>query len=249
MLFYEHNNLTAGEWGAIRRELRRALSSVDPPRRATGVDITTDIQLQVLRTRMFGVALKIVEFFDPEAATRDPKTRRTAVGPLVHDLSKAAYEAVKAVRAEPASDSVFGQLSAQMAGPMATLTFPGVWPVHLAAALGVLSPSPPRFPAPRKKSAPGYHDPVCQSGLAKLRLVGGRIDGRVFDLEGVRWVGDITGGLDGLRAQAVNVLQGAGLGVTSALEGTGRSLWVSLEGRRMMLGEESAEKEGVASGS
>ena len=90
---------------------------------------------------------------------------------------------------------------------------------------------------------PGYYDPVCQAGLAKLRLVGGRIEGKVFDYEGVRWVGGIDGGLDGLRAQLVAVLQGAGLGLTGSLEAASRSLWVSLEGRKLQLEEEGKPAE------
>ena len=262
MLFYEHNNLTAGEWAAVRRELRKALAAVPPPSpspalseggRATSPDPERDVALQVLRARMFAVSLKIVEFFDPAAAAGAPATKRLPASaggaPLVHDLSEAAYEAVRSVDLDTApADSVFAQLAPYMTGPVAGLLFPGVWPAHLAAALSVLSPVPGVFPAPSRKKSPGYYDPACQSGLAKLRLMGGRVEGRVLDFEGVRWVGGIQGGLEGLRAQLVAVLQGAGLGVTSALEGAGRSLWFGLEGRRMMLEEEAKPQEAAGEG-
>jgi hypothetical protein len=122
-----------------------------------------------------------------------------------------------------------------MVGPIAALILPAVSPVHLATALSVLSPVPGVFPAPTRKKSPGYHDPVCQNGLAKLLLVGGRIEGKIFDQAGLNWVGGIDGGLDGLRAQLVNTLQGAGLGITGTLDAGSRSIWLSLEGRKLQL--------------
>ena len=53
------------------------------------------------------------------------------------------------------------------------------------------------------------------------------------------WVGGIDGGLDALRAQLVYLLQSAGMGLTSALEGAGKSLWLTMESRRSVLEEES----------
>ena len=59
-----------------------------------------------------------------------------------------------------------------------------------------------------------------------------------MDSEGARWVGAIEGGLEGLRGQLVRALEEVGAGVTGALEGMGRSLWVTVEARRGMLDEE-----------
>jgi large subunit ribosomal protein L10 len=76
-------------------------------------------------------------------------------------------------------------------------------------------------------------------------LVGGRIEDKVFDLEGVKWVGGIDGGLEGLRAQLVYLLQSAGLGLTTALEGASKSLWLTMESRRSVMEEEqNGPKEG-----
>ena len=77
-------------------------------------------------------------------------------------------------------------------------------------------------------------------------LLAARVEGRVFDVEGARWVGGIEGGIGGLRAKLVAMLQGVGAGVTSTLEAAGRSLWVTVEGRRGML-EEEEEKGGKES--
>lgn len=73
-------------------------------------------------------------------------------------------------------------------------------------------------------------------------LLGARVEGRILDMEGVRWVGGIDGGIDGLRAQLVYMLQGVGAGITTALEGAGQSLYFTMESRRQMLEEESKPK-------
>ncbi|CAH0054267.1 unnamed protein product [Clonostachys solani] len=242
ILFFQHSNITAEEWAAVKRELKKALEAVPATTSLPGsapVNISPHVKLEVVRTNMLNVALKIVEFHDPEAAAAKSTTARTSRGPIVHDLSEAAYEAIN--RDVP-EDSAYAQIQPLMVGPLATLTIPAVSPAHLAAALTVLAPVPGKFPAPRKKKNPGFHDPTCQNGLAKLLLVGGRIEGQIFDQSGVNWVGGIEGGLDGLRAQLVHVLQSAGLGLSTALEGHSKSLWLTLESRKTQLEEESGEK-------
>ncbi|KAI1115305.1 hypothetical protein F5Y14DRAFT_440632 [Nemania sp. NC0429] len=234
MLFFQHNNLTAVEWAAVRRELRASLSKVPPPLAGPDgtapVDVTSSIELQVLRTRMFNVACKIVDYFKPE----DQAEKSNA---YAHDLSTTAYKAIKEATIDESSP--YGQIRPLLIGPVAAVTLPTVSPAHLAAILQVLSPSPPAFPAPSRKKNPGYYDPVAQSGFQKLILIGGRIEGKAFDLDGVRWVGGIQGGLDGLRAQLISLLQQAGLSLTTALEGQSKGLWLALEGRRTQLEEES----------
>lgn len=245
ILFFQHSNLTAIEWAAVRRELKKVLLEVPSPNAAPGtepLDITPLVQLQVLRTNMLSVAMKIVEFYNPEVAAASAKTTRTARGPVIHDLSEAAYEAVK--NAEVPADSSFAQIEPLLVGPLAALVLPAVSPAHVAAALSVLAPVPGQFPAPTRKKSPGFHDPICQNGLAKLLLVGGRIENKIFDKAGVNWVGGIQGGMDGLRAQLVGILQGAGLGITTALEGGSKSLWLALEGRKTQLEEENKGQDG-----
>ncbi|KAI1102744.1 hypothetical protein F4804DRAFT_312089 [Jackrogersella minutella] len=240
ILFFQHNNVTFVEWAAVRRELRAALAKVPAPIAGPDgrvpVDISESIELQVIRTRIFGIGLKIVEFFDADA-------HKGQSNAYTHDLSATAYETIS--KAPIDENSMYGQISPLLAGPLAVLTFPAVSPAHLAAVISTLAPSPPAFPAPSRKKNPGYHDPIAQSGLQKLILVGGRIDGKVFDQEGLRWVGGIEGGLDGLRSQLISMLQSAGLGLTTALEGQSKGLWLALEGRRTQLEEGSggAKKE------
>lgn len=239
VLFFQHSNLTAVEWAAVRRELKKAISAVAPIASGVGgqpVDISSNVQLQVLRTNMFNVALKIVEFYNPNVAAAMSSTPRTARGPIVHDLSEAAYQAIH--NAEVSAESAYGQIEPLLVGPLAALVVPAVSPTHLAAALSILAPVPGTFPAPTRRKNPGYHDSTCQNGLAKLTLVGGRIEGKVFDQAGVNWVGSIPGGLEGLRSQLVHVLQSAGLGLTTTLEGGSKNLWLALEGRKEQLKEE-----------
>ncbi|KAI0914977.1 hypothetical protein F4823DRAFT_3779 [Ustulina deusta] len=233
MLFFQHNNLTAVEWAAVRREVRAALAEVPSPVAGPDgtipVDISSSIELQVLRTRIFNLSCKIIEYFKPE----DQAEKSNA---YTHDLSKTAYESIKQATVD--DSSTYGQINPLITGPIAALTFPSVSPAHLAAALKVLSPSP-AFPAPTRRKNPGYHDPAAQGGFQKLILIGGRIEGKAFDNAGVNWVGGIEGGLDGLRAQLVSLLHHAGLGLTTALEGHSKGLWLALEGRRTQLEEES----------
>jgi large subunit ribosomal protein L10 len=231
ILFFQHNNLTASEWSAVRRELRKALGEMPISDPAPSFNIATSIELQVMRTRMLDVAFKIVEFFDADAAKQKPNT-------YAHDLSEAAYEAIKAADlANP--KSTYAQISPVLTGPIAALTFPIVSPAHLKTALSILSPSAPAFPAPSRKKNPGYYDPIAQNAFQKLLLIGGRVEGRIFDDAGVKWVGGIEGGLDGLRAQLVHLLQSAGLGLTTTLEGGAKGLWLALESRRTQLDEEA----------
>lgn len=77
-----------------------------------------------------------------------------------------------------------------------------------------------------------------QSGLQKLLMLGARVEGKVFDSEGTRWVGGIGGGLEGLRGQLVAMLQGFGGGLTNTLESASKSLYFTVEGRRTMLEDE-----------
>lgn len=251
ILMFQSNNLTAVEWAALRRELRAALANVpvptaSPDGQTAPVDIKEGILLQVVRTRTLNQALKVVEFYDPATVAAMPTTNGGAQKVYNHDLSVAAYEAVKAAEENIPEDSLYAQLSPLLVGPMALLTFPAVSPQHLAAALSILAPSPPAFPAPTRKKNPGYYDLTMQSALQKLLLIGGRVEGKAFDNDGVRWVGGIEGGLDGLRAQLVAMLQSAGMGLTSTLEGAGKSLYLTVEGRRTMLedAEKGPEKEG-----
>lgn len=226
MLFFQHNNLRAAEWTGIRRELDAALF------RAAKVSGETELRdagrkpkIHVVNGSIFAAALRVLEFYKP-GATGEPK----------HYLSEEAYRATlwprgnsKAPRTKPT------KLEGLFTGPVAVLAFPELSPHLLACALSILSPLPGTFPAPRRREAPGLYEAPVQNGLEKLLLLGARVDGKAMDREGVKWLGSLAarGGLEGLRAEVVGLLQGVGMGLAGTLEGASRSLWSTMESRRM----------------
>lgn len=242
MLVFQHNNLKSAEWVGIRRELATALAKVDEE---LGGEVGSDTKLQVVQTGIFSSALRVVEFWDPkfDSQQSDPAGNPKKGSKSSHGLSKKAYEVANANK-----KSTQHGLEPLLSGPLAVLTLPAVSPAHLKAAIQILAPSAPDFPAPKRKAVPSYHEPSVQAGLQKFMLLGARVEGKVFDLEGVKWVGGIEGGLDGLRARLVQMLQGVGGGVTRTLEAAGRSLYVTVEGRRGMLEEEEKGKGGASKG-
>ena len=252
MIFFQHTNLKANEWTAVRRELAQALAKVDESRRARGLaesDLANAIKVQIINASVFGAALRVVEYYEPKPPENilpiDPQIRTSSELPplesrpqdpaMAHALSRAAYDAVYKRKSEH-------PLTPLLVGSLALLTFPTITAEHLKTALSILSPQKPNFPAPKRRTNPGYYDPNVQAGIQKLLLLAARIDGKVFDMEGTRWVGSIEGGIDGLRGQLVAMLQGFGAGITSTLEGAGKSLYLTMESRRTMLDEEEGDK-------
>ncbi|OJD38646.1 uncharacterized protein BKCO1_4000137 [Diplodia corticola] len=254
-LLFQHNNLRAVEWSGIRRELAKALRKVDDDLAAAGTPsaVPADaIKIHTVQTGIFRSALRVVEFYDPllaadlaaqqhtpppsSPATQSSKQLLASDALLTHTLSARAH-AVASDRAKK------HELEVLLSGPVALVTFPVVSPQHLAAALCILAPQSPDFPAPRRKASPDYHEPAVQAGLQKLMLLGARVEGKVFDGVGTRWVGGIQGGLGGLRAQLVGMLQGAGAQVANALESASRSLYFTVESRRLDMEEKEKPKE------
>ena len=236
---------------SIRRELAIALRKIDAERVAAGQEPLADqVKIQVIQTNIFASALKVVEFFNPSETPIDhPTNPRTPTSARVsltgnkvdderftHGLSRHAYEVAN-------NRKLKHDLEPLLSGPLAVVAFPSVSPQHLKTVLSILSPMAPDFPAPKRKASPDYYEPAVQSGLQKLMLLGARVEGKVFDVEGTKWVGSIPGGIDGLRASLVQMLQGIGGSLTSALEGASRSLYFTVESRRMDMEEKENPKE------
>lgn len=248
IVFFQHTNLKAAEWVGIRRELTAALRKADEQLAKQGSrseDLIGDyVKFEVIKTNIFEPALRVAEYFKPGQLQQPPEPvgGLTGIGSgkedlsLTHALSEAAYRVASEHKGEH-------PLTPVLTGAVAILTFPAVSPVHLKTAFSILSPQAPSFPAPTRRAVPSYYDPPVQDGLKKLLLLGARIDGQVFDMEGTRWVGSIEGGIDGLRAQLVALLQGFGVGLTSTLESASRNLWFTMESRRNMLEEAEKPKE------
>lgn len=225
MLFFQFNNLKSSEWVLVRHQLAIALQKFDASLPPSSPPLADNIKIQVIQTRIFQSALLVVDYFRPDKLPPSPDS-------FTHALSRTARDAV-------ISKKNLHPLTPLLTGPLAVVSFPIVSPSHLKVVLSILAPHPPLFAAPTRRENPRYYDPITQSGLQKLLLLGARIEGKVFDTDGVRWVGGIESGMEGLRAQLVGMLAGVGAGVTGLLEGTSRSLYFTLEGRRGMLEDEA----------
>lgn len=245
LLIFQHNNLKAGEWMAVRRELDIALRKIDEELANNGdtEGVSALAKLQVIQTGIFASALKVVEFWEPKfanstdlSASNSAPNASNSESVLSHGLSKQAWESAKQNR------ELRHGLEPLLSGPIALFTLPKVSTRHLQAALSILAPST-KFPAPKRKANPNYYEPAVQLGLQKLMLLGARVEGTVFDTEGTKWVGSIQGGLEGLRAQLLAALQSVSAGVTNTLESAGRSLYITVEGRRGMLEEDEKPKD------
>jgi large subunit ribosomal protein L10 len=248
ILIFQHNNVKAVELMSIRRELAKALRKVDAEREKNGQEtLAEEVRLQIIQTNIFASALRVVEFFNPESELQDhaqhPTDPRTATSARIpnttnsadderftHGLSRRAYEIAN-------NRKLKLELEPLLSGPLAVVAFPSVTPQYLKAVLSILSPSKGDFPAPTRRVNPDYYELSVQTGLQKLMLLGARVEGKVFDVDGTKWVGGIDGGIDGLRAQLVHMLQGVGGSLTGALEGASKSLYFTMEGRRMDMEE------------
>ncbi|KAH7388731.1 hypothetical protein BKA66DRAFT_57062 [Pyrenochaeta sp. MPI-SDFR-AT-0127] len=242
ILIFQHNNVKAVEWMSIRRELAIALRKLDAERLKNGQEpLAEEVKMQVIQTNIFASALRVVEFFNPEADAVAPSAQNSQTSIVAeqqgftHGLSSRAHEIAN-------NRKLKLELEPLLSGPLAVVTFPSVAPQYLKTVLSILAPSKPNFPAPSRKANPDYYEPSVQSGLQKLMLLGARVEGKVFDVDGTQWVGGIDGGIDGLRAQLVHMLQGVGGSLTSALEGASKSLYFTVEGRRMDMEEKEKEK-------
>lgn len=271
MLFFQHNNLTAVEWTAIRRELASAINKLDESLRTDGHESRAagaGVKLQIIRTTAFEPALRIAEYYhqptpfsqqnslsqalssSPSVASgttpRQAPSSATTPSSLhltpTHSLSESAYKYALTKKAHH-------PLTPLLIGPLALLTFPTVSPLHLKTALQILSPLSPDFPAPKRKANPNYWDPTVQDGVKKLMLLAARVDGQVFDMDGARWLGGINGGMEGLRAQLVHMLQGFGVGLAQTLQGMGTSLYVTMDSRRRHMAEGEKEESSGQAGS
>ncbi|CAF9935478.1 MAG: hypothetical protein HETSPECPRED_009801 [Heterodermia speciosa] len=249
ILIFQHNNLKSSEWVAIRRELTSALRKTDEQQALSSPlnftpPLSESIKLQIITTSIFASALLVADYFKPATTnTTSPLSPPSQLDKTeqneetyTHGLSRTAYTTTHPRK-------YTHPLRPLLHGPLALLTFPTISPTHLSTALRILAPQAPTFPAPSRRANPGYHDLTTQAGLQKLMLLGARVEGEVFDGEGVRWVGGLEGGMEGLRGRLVGLLGGVGVGLTGALEGVGRGLWGVVEGRRGMLEQEEKERE------
>ena len=241
-LYFQHNSLMANELMAIRRELNSALRKIDDAEQSL---IGRHTKITVVQTGILETAMKIIESGFPGKrlapggvhGTQQPGLSEAGLGEssehaYTHNLSEAARSYAKAVRLEDM------RLSLILSGPIMLVTLPSASPMHLKCVLSLLSPSV-EFPAPKKRTNPTYHDPFVQAGVHKLILLAASVESRVIDVDGVKRVGSIPGGIQGLRAQLIHLLQSVPTAVTNLLESAGRSVYMTMEGRKEQLQEKS----------
>ena len=261
MLLFQHSNVKATEWMSLRRELNKAFKKVDESQDAAVSarentapysPLAPSIKIQTIQTSIFASALLVSDYFQPHEPPPPPspssperdssaqisnEPTNPASGYYTHSLSRFAHNATASRKQEH-------PLYPLLSGPLCVLTFPSVSLAHLAVTISMLAPNPPKFAAPSRKANPGWHEPATQAAVQKLMLLGARVEGRVMDSEGVNWVGGIEGGLEGLRSTLVAMLGGVSANVANTLESIGKSLYMTVEGRRTMLEDEAKEKAG-----
>ncbi|TQS35091.1 hypothetical protein Golomagni_04499 [Golovinomyces magnicellulatus] len=243
ILLLQHNNIKANEWLALRRELTVGMRNVDESREklaaVSGCDtsppqpISPYVKIHTVQTGIFAAALRIVDHFKPDTSQSEHRSPF-----FKHTLSKAANR----VASKNANSH---DLTPLLSGPICVLAFPFVTPAYLKEAISIISPNPPDFLAPKKKASPGWHDPAVQEAVKKLVLLGARIEGRAFDTEGVKMVGKIEGGLEGLQGQLVAMLQNSGSSLSYVLESAGKNLYFVLQSRKTQLEEDGVSKAGA----
>lgn len=244
MLLFQHNNLKSMEWVGIRRELSAAMGKADEEMRRNGKEeqaVGKIVKLTIIQTNIFEPALRIAEYYRPGSPASQLLESQGSIESGATDTQPTHALSESAYRATRPGLTPQHPLASLLTGPIAILTFPSVNPAHVAAALRILSPDKKMFRAPKKATTPGLYEPSVQEGLQKLMLLGARVDGRVFDSEGVKWIGGIEGGIDGLRAQLVAMLQGFGASLTTTLASASSSIWATVEARRKDLAEPGVE--------
>lgn len=188
LLFFQHNNLTSGEWMGVRRELGAAMAAVDAKLAKQAVERGVDsaaalptpladkIRISVVKASMMLQAVRLVDFYHPDtinnaavAAIGKGAAAERAVEEemFTHYLSSHARDVVK--------ESPEHGLKPVMSGPTCVLSFPSLSPAYVEAGMRILAPRQPDFAAPRKRERPGLYDPVVQAGLQKLVFLGGRV--------------------------------------------------------------------------
>jgi len=187
MIFFQHNNLRAVEWVALRRELLFGLRKIDPKSTlAEGTRIT------VLSSALFAASLRVAEGHDPQ--------HKRSSEPGGSKLIAKETEGLK--KTHP--------LSPIFTAPVAVLSFPSVEPAHLKTALDILFP----LKNPKKGLDPlavsGLQKFVLLAGRVDGHVYGSRVgEGRVMDVDLIRVLA-LLPDVNTLRGELLAMLRGAG---------------------------------------
>ncbi|KAI5780421.1 hypothetical protein EDC01DRAFT_668058 [Geopyxis carbonaria] len=221
MLVFQHNNLRAVEWSAIRREIATALAKLTPADQHD--EVAEHIKITMLRTQVFSSAVRVAEFYD-------------TVEDSQHGTSRDAYEKTKKQKKHA--------LAPLLTGPVGVVSFPAVSPAHLKTVMDIMFPAgkPIRGMAPLATS--GLQKLILLAARVDGHVAAAQIgQAQVLDSEKVRWVSALPG-FEGLRGQLVAILQSVGGGeLVRSLESIPTSIVRTLDGHRKVLsGELDGEK-------
>jgi len=217
MLLFQHNNLRATEWTALRRELVLALSKLVPKGEAD--KIASNIKINVLRGAVFSSAMRVAEFYDPKTDENH------------HGTSREAYKISKKRKKHP--------LDPLLTGPVGVVTFPAVSPVHLNTVVDIMFPTGRAVKGMDPVAVSGLQKLVLLAARVDGHVASGKLgEGRVLDSSMVRWVSSLPG-LTELRAQLASMLQNAGgADLVRNLEAIPVSIVRIVDAHRKVLGGE-----------
>ncbi|KAF8542716.1 hypothetical protein BDD12DRAFT_823735 [Trichophaea hybrida] len=221
MLVFQHNNLRAVEWSALRREVAMALNKIMPA--GENDPIANLTKVTIVRGAVFSTAMRVAEFYDPNGGKQ-------------HGTSKEAYEMTKKRKKHP--------LAPLLSGPVGIVTFPTVSPPHLKAVVDIMFPEGRAMKGLDPLAVVGLQKLVLLAARVDGHVASGDLgSGRVLEESLVRWVAALPG-FEALRGQLVGMLQSVGgADLVRSLEAIPISAVRTIDAHRKVLsGELEGEK-------
>jgi large subunit ribosomal protein L10 len=216
MLVFQHNNLRAVEWVALRREVKNTLSKLTP---ATDHDeIAQGVRIMMIRSGVFSSAIRVAEYYDPKNCAK-------------HGTSREAYAMTKMRKNHP--------LSSLVVGPIGIVTFPAVSPQHIKAVVDLMFPENRPAKGLDPLALSGLQKLILLAARVDGDVASGRLGaGEILDATNVRWVSALPG-FEALRGQLVGMLQSVGgADLVRSLEAIPTSVVRTVDAHRKVLGGE-----------
>ncbi|KAI5819632.1 hypothetical protein BZA77DRAFT_275366 [Pyronema omphalodes] len=188
MLVFQHNNLKAVEWSALRREITAALAKLTPAGEHDAIAQHTKIN--VIRGGVFSAAMGVAEIYDKQ-------------GGKEHGTSKEAYKLTNKKRQKH-------PLSPLLDGPVGIVTFPVMSPPHIKTVVDIMFPEGRSVKGLDPLALSAIQKLILLAARVDGHAASGSIGtGRVVDGKMVRWVSALPG-FEALRGQVVAMLQSVG---------------------------------------
>jgi large subunit ribosomal protein L10 len=217
MLVFQHNNVRAVEWTALRREVAIALNKLSP-----GADldpVAQGIKITMLQGAIFSAAMRVAEYYDPSNGS-------------LHGTSKEAYELTKKRKKHPIAPII--------TGPVGIVTFPVASPEYLKTVMAVMFPESGRAARGMDPlAASGLQKLVLLTARVDGHVAAGKVGaGQVMEVGKVKWLSTLPE-LEGLRGQLVAIFQRIGGGdLARSLEAIPTGVVRTLDAHRKVLNGE-----------